>query len=417
MPRRKTGIRNAASLLVNLSPVVSVPAPWPPAHAVYAATNSIPAVSVANRLMRFLDTNTDQRQDTFSPEDQVFPQGAPAGTSSSVGSDITAWQTALQSLPEEFSDVPLSVHPLAQLLANQPTLRQIEWNQQRQSGSFIPRTPHDFASLMIYVSGQVNPNPCRRCILKHGPFARCVVSPPTVLAQSQLRHACANCTYQMQYKKCTNDPVTEEELARSRAARSTWKPSDKPGFKPAVAASGPGSISTMRTWQRSGADGVRKNGGQKKANYGYVVQKPSAQSITANSFSDKLEQIRGWSPRLRRRLKAEVMQWQAALATVEAENTRVVIQPPKATSRVEVPAESPTHSTPRSRLPFPTATSAPTFGPPEQLIPGTMNSGQAAEDDEELEDSEDVSDPEQNHYEGPSWVGFDDEDPPVKPPI
>ena len=339
------------------------------------------------------------------------------GASSNIGSDITAWQTALQSLPEEFSNAPLPVHSLAQLLAYQPTLRQIEWNQYRQSGSFLPRTPHDFASLMIYVSGQINPNPCRRCILKQGPFARCVVAPPSVLAQSQLRHACANCTYQMQYKKCTNDPVTEEELARSRALRTTWKsqakPGPKPGPKPPAAAPGPPIISTTRTWQR----GIRKSAKQKKSNYGHILQVPSAQSITSDSFSDKLEQIRSWSPRSRRRLKAEILQWQAALATVEAENTRAAVQDPKIASRAEVPARSAAPTAPRPRLPFPTATSAPAFAPSEPFVPGTMNSRQATEDDEELEDTGDGSDVEPDNYDGPSWVGFDDEDPPVKPPI
>ena len=75
---------------------------------------------------------------------------------------------------------------------------------------------------MFYISGQVSPNPCRRCILKQGPFARCIVSPPMVLAQSQLRHACANCTYQNQYKKCTNELVIEAELARTHAMRKSW---------------------------------------------------------------------------------------------------------------------------------------------------------------------------------------------------
>ena len=127
--------------------------------------------------------------------------------------------------------MPLSIHALPQSLAKHPAIRKIEWNSYRPMGGFVPRTPHDFASLMIYVSGQVSPNPCRRCILKQGPFARCIVSPPMVLAQSQLKHACANCTYQNQYKKCTNEPVTEAELARLDAMRNSWAWQGKLGSK------------------------------------------------------------------------------------------------------------------------------------------------------------------------------------------
>ena len=52
--------------------------------------------------------------------------------------------------------------------------------------------------------------------------------------------------------------------------------------------------------------------------------------MTADSFAGKLQQIRKWSPRSRRLMKAEVLQWQAALATVKAKSTRIVPQPPQA---------------------------------------------------------------------------------------
>ncbi|RYP90047.1 hypothetical protein DL770_003827 [Monosporascus sp. CRB-9-2] len=400
--------------------------------------------------------------------------GQPSNGASSIGSDITAWQTALQSLPEEFRSSPLPVHPLAQSLAVQPTLRRIEWNQYRQYGGFVPRTPHDFSSLMIYASGQVNPNPCRRCILKNGPFARCIVSPPPVLAQSTLRHACANCTYQNQYKKCTNEPVTEEELVRSRAQRAVARPpptllNDNNNSNTPPTVRRPKVNSAVRKHHKDGrlkkklaaaaADGHGHGYG-----YDYVVHgqqdRPTAQSISADSFADKLRRARGWSPRSRRRVRAEAMQWQAAIATVEAEKMRTTgtgtdtaathaPPPPRSAQITDNAAVAPQASVKANvaGLPFPApasaasaaATSSSTFAPPPSSFAplpsafappaSTMDESMHEieddegqfdeEDDEELDDEESEGEGEENDFdgEGHSWAGFDDTGPPLKPPL
>lgn len=367
----------------------------------------------------------DQRQSPQSNRGQSSTNSASNGISNGISSDITAWQTALLNLPEEFRNSTLPLHPLPQLLAVQPTLRQIEWNQYRQYGGFVPRTPHDFSSLMIYVSGQVNPNPCRRCILKNGPFARCIVSPPSVLAQSSLKHACANCTYQNQYKKCTNEPITKEELVRSQASRSVIaRPSNAPPAPPAprkpkvtgAAATGAG----VRKHQHNGKDGRRRRlpPPSPSQGYGHMVQKlPSAQSISADSFADKLRQVRSWSPRSRRRMKAEVMQWQAAMATVEAEKVR---------STTNNTTAGPQQAPVAPKLPFPTATPSSMFLPPTASISGSAP--EIIEDEMQLDDGEEFEDGdesdgdgggEEHGYEGdgPSWVGFDDAGPLLKPPL
>ncbi|KAK7745092.1 hypothetical protein SLS62_009956 [Diatrype stigma] len=383
--------------------------------------------------------------------------GQSSNSVTNIGSDTTAWQTALLSLPEEFRNSPLPVHPLPQLLAVQPTLRPIEWNRYRQYGGFVPRTPHDFSSLMIYASGQVNPNPCRRCILKNGPFALCIVSPPSVLAQSSLKHACANCTYQNQYKKCTNEPITKEELIRSQASRSVVRSQQTPVPRKPKVASGSGvrkyqhkstinssssnavaaaaaaaaaiAATTAPTAPTTAATTTTTTRKRKQPDYGYVVQKPSAQSITADSFADKLRHVRSWSPRSRRRMNAEVLQWQAAMATVEAEKVRAVrhdhrYQPHHLRHPPPMVDETP-------RLPFPTvATTSSMFAPPPTSISGSVpeemgdEDGQMMDGGEEMEEGDgegyDNSDGEDEHqyYEGdgPSWVGFDD-GPPLKPPL
>lgn len=131
-------------------------------------------------------------------EDDVEEPDAPPPAP--IGSDITAWVTAIQTLPAEFKNQPRPQHPLAVMLSEQKTIRQIEWNPNRQNGGFVPRTPNDFSSMMIFICGQINPNPCRNCRLKNGPYAKCVVAPPEILAVSTIRHACANCCYQNQHR-------------------------------------------------------------------------------------------------------------------------------------------------------------------------------------------------------------------------
>lgn len=257
------------------------------------------------------------------------PRGSEVQAYGNIRSDITAWQSALQSLPPEFATATLPSHPLAQALADQPTLRPVEWNVYRQQGGFVPRTPHDYSSLMIFISGLVNPNPCRNCLLRNGPFARCVVAPPPVLAISTLRHACANCTYQNQYKKCTNDPISEQEKLRSELLRPVARsksaiPKQTIPRKPKV------KSNTQRHYEKK----QRRSREQRLEGRGNLLPAaPSSASLNpflgANfeTFDGKLKHVRGCSPRSRRRMAAEILQWQAAIATVEVEEPAPVPAP------------------------------------------------------------------------------------------
>ncbi|KAI5920977.1 hypothetical protein F4810DRAFT_680479 [Camillea tinctor] len=332
--------------------------------------------------------------------------GALAATEApSIRSDINAWHSALQSLPEELRNSALPVHPLAQALADQPTLRQVEWNQYRQQGGFVPRTPHDYSSLMIFISGQVNPNPCRNCLLRNGPFARCVVSPPSVLAQSTLRHACANCTYQNQYKKCTNAPISQDEMARSQMARAVMK------MKNPV----PRNLVPRKPKPNSRTKIVKQD-------YGHMVRKPAALNISADSFAEKLRQTRSWSPRSRRRMKAEVMQWQAAIATVEAERTRAPSYHPPATpgghmpesSRLPAAIQVPPRSGPPASTPY--ASQHLMEESPASYAGAGEYSDDEGDDHDRMEEDDESESEEEPEYEGTSWVGFEETGPMLKPP-
>ncbi|KAI1500304.1 hypothetical protein F5X99DRAFT_386659 [Biscogniauxia marginata] len=347
-----------------------------------------------------VDRSSSARNDP-QPTSSQKSNGVQAIDASSIRSDVIAWHSALQSLPEEFRNNPLPIHPLAQALADQPTLRPVEWNQYRQQGGFVPRTPHDYSSLMIYISGQVNPNPCRNCLLKNGPFARCVVSPPSVLAQSTLRHACANCTYQNQYKKCTNAPISQDEMARSQMARAVMKMKNPVPRNPVPRKPKTNSRSKIV-----------------KQDYGHLVKKPAAQNITVDSFAEKLRQTRSWSPRSRRRMKAEVMQWQAAIATVEAERTRASYHAPSGEHRSEIPRLPANNQIPPR--PGPTTSAAYiTSQPAMEESPAYMGAEEYGEDEDRDQDrmEEDETDSEEElEYEGTSWVGFDEVGPVLKPP-
>ncbi|KAI1823474.1 hypothetical protein F4861DRAFT_510385 [Xylaria intraflava] len=255
---------------------------------------------------------------------------AQASTDAGIQSDITAWQSALQSLPPEFSGAEPPFHPLAQALVNQPTLRPVEWNQYRLVGGFVPRTPHDYSSLMIYISGQVNPNPCRNCLLRNGPFAQCVVSPPDVLAINTIRHACANCTYQNQYRKCTHEPITEAERARSAVVRPALKA--KHAIPKMTIPRMPISRARRKMEGRRQEKEERKERiwaqehPQRQQQLEHQEKTPMTRSPTLigpgtseGSFDEKLRHIRALSPRSRRKITAETLQWQAAIATIEAE--------------------------------------------------------------------------------------------------
>ncbi|KAI0402209.1 hypothetical protein F4802DRAFT_379685 [Xylaria palmicola] len=260
---------------------------------------------------------------------------ARASGGGSIHSDITAWQSTLQTLPPEFAPAQVPLHPLAQALAEQPTLRPVEWNRFRQQGGFVPRTAHDYGSLMIYLSGQVNPNPCRNCVLRNGPYARCVVSPPAVLAQSLLRHACANCTYQNQYKKCTNAPISEEEKARSELSRPLRIQSGPISHSGLTPRTNPRKTKANSKTKPNSETGEHHIPGHTKNKLKRKRQQPDemgdismTQTVTGldlgpgnnlESFDAKLQRIRACSPRSRRRVAAQILQWKAALATVEAE--------------------------------------------------------------------------------------------------
>ncbi|KAI1455550.1 hypothetical protein F4805DRAFT_264831 [Annulohypoxylon moriforme] len=328
-------------------------------------------------------------------------------------SGLTAWQGALEALPSELKDAPLPIHPLAQALAEQPYLRPVEWNVYRQQGGFKPRTAIDYSSLMIYLSGQVNPNPCRNCRLKNGPFAHCVVAPPSVLGLSTLKHACANCTYQNQHKKCTNLPIDDEELvARSRIARSSLKLKNPTPMKPPGRR--PKPVSENHLNPKIGY----------KQDYGHAIRKPTAQSMSAEAFGDKLRQIRSWSPRSRRRMKAEVKQWEAAIMTYEAENARCSPkdlafdgQGMDRTSSLpaSIPSASHTLTHPAATpLVFPTLPSAPS-------VQGSLVEVEAGVYDEygpeQMDEDEDEDENVESDYEGTSWVGFNDTGPVMKPPL
>lgn len=193
----------------------------------------------------------------------------------------------------------------------------------RQQGGFVPRTAHDYSSLMIFISGLVNPNPCRNCLLRNGPFARCVVAPPAVLAISTLRHGCANCTYQNQYKKCTNDPISAQEKARSELLRPVAR-SKSAVPKPTIPRK-PKLSKALRHHEKKAVALQRRSQEQRLEGRGIVPPtQPSASlnrvlGASFETFDEKLKHVRGCSPNSRRRITAEILQWQAAIATVEVE--------------------------------------------------------------------------------------------------
>ncbi|OTA90402.1 hypothetical protein M434DRAFT_370207 [Hypoxylon sp. CO27-5] len=301
---------------------------------------------------------------------------------------MTAWQCTLEALPDDLKSTPLPMNPLAQALAEQPALRSVEWNQYRIQGGFKPRTGADYSSVMIYVSGQINPNPCRNCRLKNGPFTHCVVAPPSVLALSSPKHVCANCTYQNQHKKCTNLPINDEEwVTKSRMARSSFRFRRSTTRKPKAITDNNGVLK-MRF----------------RMDQGHRIHKPTGQTISAETFADKLRQVRSWSPRSRRRMQAEAMQWQAAIMTIEAEDTH------------DLPLDH-TLEGPGARG----TPTLPTSLPPTSPVQESLAETEAEEYDEgykqkQMEIGADEN-AEMGDYEDTSWVGLNDVEPEVKPPL
>ncbi|TGJ88635.1 hypothetical protein E0Z10_g21 [Xylaria hypoxylon] len=363
-----------------------------------------------------ISTHTSSRRDS-----EVEAPGE-----ANIHSDIDAWQSALQCLPSEFANAPVPLHPLARALIKQPTLRPVEWNQRRQQGGFVPRTAHDYSSLMIYISGQVNPNPCRNCLLRNGPFARCVVSPPAVLAISTLRHACANCTYQNQYKKCTNEPISEQEKARMELARSVISSKNsaprstiprKPKTPSRTKHDGRKLKRRLQELQQNQLEEPRDvSMGQSPAILGVGGL---GDSLTL--FDEKLRYIRASSPRSRRRMAAETLQWQAAIATIEAEGPApapdLSIPGPIHEATLNHHLRAPLNNYTPSQLvsASPAATAAPIFAVNSPA--GTRATSYSAENTyEAMDEDESEGEEEGDDYEGTPWAGPNHTDSIIKAP-
>ncbi|KAI1293899.1 hypothetical protein F5Y03DRAFT_328495 [Xylaria venustula] len=406
---RPSSIAAASLALATPAPPMS---PTPPSVHPAATQDSSASTTPVSSLRDSDLRDSDLRDSETQPGDDV---------SANIGSDITAWKSALQSLPPEFADALEPQHPLAQALSSQPTLRPVEWNKHRVSGTFVPRTAHDFSSIMIYISGQVNPNPCRNCLLKNGPFALCVVSPPAVLANSTLRHACANCTYQNQYKKCTNDPISEQEKTRAELARSMVRTKGLTPRLPMTRKPKPSSrtkdlqVTQSEAQYRLDLDArqrKRKRNGRGDAS---IPQSPAGPgtSLGTNlqSFDEKLRHIRSCSPRTRRRIAADTLQWQAAIATIEAED-------PVPATNDSFPSPLPravvNHHHHHIRAPLNTYTPS-QLAPPSSAPAGVRsfagdspatfeNSGYGAEHTYDAMDEDESEDEQEDGYEGTSWA-------------
>ncbi|KAI0185088.1 hypothetical protein EV127DRAFT_515535 [Xylaria flabelliformis] len=368
-----------------------------------------------------------------SPTSSHDDSEAQASGHVSIRSDITAWQSTLQVLPPDFANFELPLHPLAQALSGQPTLRAVEWNQYRQQGGFVPRTPHDFSSLMIYLSGQVNPNPCRNCLLRNGPFARCVVSPPAVLAISTIRHGCANCTYQNQYKKCTNEPITEQEKIRSEIARPSTisRPRSTVPRKPKS-----NSRTSERRELRIIQDRLQPKTNAKERRKQRRLEEQLDQqrdvSITRTpgglgpdlsnfkSFDEKLRHVRASSPRSRRQMAAETLQWQAAIATVEAErlgpapdlSIQTSINSVTPNNHFQASFSNYSASQPVSTTPLTFARHTPAGNHSTRAETTSYDADNTAEPMDEDESDDDHED----EYEGTQWVGPNHTGPMIKAP-
>ncbi|KAI1336486.1 hypothetical protein F5Y15DRAFT_418795 [Xylariaceae sp. FL0016] len=294
-----------------------------------------------------------------------------------VRSDINAWKSALAVLPKDMKDKGGPVDPLAQALAEQPSIRPVEWNQHRQQGSFVPRTGPDCSALMIYLCGQVNPNPCHNCIMKNGPFAQCIVASPSVLSQSTLRHACANCTYQHQYKKCSNAPRSQQEYARSQLGRVGTKAQSSVQYQTNV-------IPKVTIPKKSKPHPPKPP----QQSFGHMVQKPSNKSISADSFAEKLRQS----------LEAEKSRTNhSASAALEYSQISPITQPP---SRPTAPALGRSN---RLRLMDPSA------------VDMHIDNGHGEFEIREVVD-EDESDSDEELDREHTWMGFDDPQFIIKPP-
>ncbi|KAI4863516.1 hypothetical protein F4820DRAFT_370290 [Hypoxylon rubiginosum] len=174
--------------------------------------------------------------------------------------------TALETVQRILVGTEISLsNSLLQALSRLPTLRQVEWNSSSRKGlSFKPRMSDGQGSLMMYVSGQVNPNPCHLCLSGKGPYARCITAHPSVLDKIsyEYRDACANCICQNRVSQCRTIP--DQHMSRSR----------------------------------------------------------TLQGISQDEYFDKLHQVRSMSPKSRHQIQTEIMQWQTAIMAVGLENDK-----------------------------------------------------------------------------------------------
>ncbi|KAK8079171.1 hypothetical protein PG994_002978 [Apiospora phragmitis] len=393
----------------------------------------------------------EEEEDDEEPDDG--PPPAP------IGSDITAWQTAIQTLPADFKNQPRFQHPLASMLSDQKTIRQIEWNPNRQNGGFVPRTPNDFSSMMIFICGQINPNPCRNCRLKNGPFARCIVAPPEILAVSTIRHACANCCYQNQHRESGR----QSRRSRNGVPKVRKPKSHIPKNKPPSAPMPPyGSQMPYDQYQAPQHASYAQASIPTQPMPLPALGKPSSESGSVKSFADKVRMARAWNQQSRRRMKAELLQWQAALATADAERPRKTtrtpvapqqqhqppppLPPPQQTQQTQhqnvarppppatpsyihhtMPPSSYSQSTPSASYPQSAPSSSyPQHAPslPNGRAPapafqplGDVNMGGQEDDSSDVTNSEDEE--AGGGGEDHTWAGFDDEEDRVmiKPPI
>ncbi|KAI0454311.1 hypothetical protein F5B21DRAFT_475694 [Xylaria acuta] len=412
----------------------------PPASATPAASASPMPSSVHPGAVEGLASRSSPASSTPSPTSSRGDSEVQASGDAKIRSDITAWRSTLQVLPPEFANSELPLHPLAQALSGQPTVRAVEWNQYRQQGGFVPRTPHDFSSLMIYLSGQMNPNPCRNCLLRNGPFARCVVSPPAVLAVSTIRHACANCTYQNQYKKCTNEPISEQEKIRSEIARpsSMARPRLLIPRKPKSNARtndrrepGLEQIVQERLQPKQNAKERRRQERQQKRQQQQEnrVDVIATQTLGGpglglsnnfKSFDEKIRYIRASSPLSRRQMAAETLQWQAAIATVEAEKSATA---PDLSIQTSIGNLTPNNHFQASFNNYtasqPVSTTPIIFA---RRTPATDHSARAettsydAENTAEPMDEDESDDDHEDEYEGTQWIGPNHTGPMIKAP-
>lgn len=219
---------------------------------------------------------------------------------------LPAWNSLTSFLSNGFQCLSLSENQLARDLAEQPAVRPVEWNRYRRH-RYDPRDWYDYCAFMIYVSGEVNPDPCKYCQSLLGLFERCVIPHHSIRTASGMGHVCANCTYHNRQNEFSSGPLSNEEWRMVKLRKSLFDNS------PHMEAS---FLSPTLTGH-SGASLKARD----EVYHGYTIPEPTERSILPEGFADKVRRIRSWSPASLRRMKAEVSQWQAAVTTVEAEKT------------------------------------------------------------------------------------------------